>query len=296
MSVKSGFENFTLGFLSSNLPKWNRLFLLRAGEKIRLKQRKYLRLDIHMADHCNLNCGGCEHMSPLAEEKFLSLDVFERDIKRLSELTDGHIEEISLLGGEPLLHPQIIDCVNTARKYFKKSRIQIATNGILLLNQSELFWETLKRNNIRICISVYPIKIDHVKIKQMGRKYKIEIIYWGSLKQKNKIWEKMPVDIHGTQTAHESFKLCYAANYCFQLVNGKIYPCFRVAYIQYFNKKFDMNLEVCEKDFVDIYKMQTIEEILEFLCKPVPFCRYCDMKKTVYTDWFISKKELNEWV
>jgi len=296
MSVKSGFENLTLKFFSSNLPKWNRIFLLKMGEKIRLKQRKHLRLDIHLADHCNLNCGSCEHMSPLAEEKFLSLEVFERDMKRLYELTDGYIEEISLLGGEPLLHPQIIDCVNMARKYFKKSRIQIATNGILLQNQSELFWKTLKKNNIRICISVYPIKIDHTKIKQIGKKYKIEIIYWGNLKQKNKIWEKMPIDIHGTQAAYESFRLCYAANYCIQLVDGKIYPCFRVAYIQYFNRKFNLNLEVCEKDFIDIYKCKHIKNIFEFLCKPVPFCRYCDMKKTVYTDWDISKKEINEWV
>jgi hypothetical protein len=51
-----------------------------------------------------------------------------------------------------------------------------------------------------------------------------------------------------------------------------------------------------EKDFVDIYKTQRIENILGFLCKPVPFCRYCDMKKTVYTNWAVSKKELNEWV
>jgi MoaA/NifB/PqqE/SkfB family radical SAM enzyme len=294
--LKNNFESFILGFLSSNISKWNRLFLLKVSEKIRLRQRKYLRLDVHLADHCNLNCGGCEHLSPLAEEKFLPLETFERDCERISALTGGRIEEISLLGGEPLLHPHIIDFVHIARKYFKKGRIQIATNGILLLKQPELFWKTLKRNNARLCISVYPVNIDNAKIKLLGKEHKVDILYWGNLKQMNKTWEKMPIDIGGGQDIRESFKLCYAANYCFQLVDGKIYPCFRAAYIHYFNKKFDMELKTGEQDYIDIYKARTIEEILGFLCKPVPFCRYCNMRKVLYTEWAISKKKIDEWV
>jgi len=99
-----------------------------------------------------------------------------------------------------------------------------------------------------------------------------------------------------TQNSYESFKMCYAANYCFQLVDGKIYPCFRVAYISYFNKKFNMNMEVGEKDYIDIYKAKSIEEILGGLCKPVPFCKYCNMKKTVYTDWAVSENKIEEWI
>jgi MoaA/NifB/PqqE/SkfB family radical SAM enzyme len=234
-------------------------------------------------------------LSPLAEEKFLSLEAFERDCRRISELTGGQIKEMSLLGGEPLLHPRIVDFAGIARNYFKKGRIQIATNGILLLKQPELFWKALKRNNVRLCITVYPIKIDHARIRQMGKKHKVEIVYWGSLKKMNKVWEKMPIDIHGTQDGRESFKLCYAANYCFQLVDGKIYPCFRAAYISCFNKQFNTALQTGERDYIDIYKARTINEILKFLCSPVPFCRYCNMKKTEYTDWAVSKKEIEEW-
>ncbi|MDR3276858.1 MAG: radical SAM protein [Treponema sp.] len=295
LSVKSNIESFMSGFLSANISKWNRLFLLEISAKIRLRQRKLLRLDIHLADHCNLNCKGCEHLSPLAEEKFLAIETFERDCKRITALTGGHIEEISLLGGEPLLHPRIIDIIEIARKYFPVGRIQIATNGILLLKQSELFWETLNKNNIRLNITVYPIKIDHTEIYRLSKKHKVEIVYWGNLKQMKKVWEKMPIDIQGKQDSQKSFKLCYAANHCFQLVDGKIYPCFRVAYIHYFNKKFGINLEVGENDYIDLYKAQTIEKILKFLCKAVPFCRYCNMERAVYKEWAVSKKEIDEW-
>jgi MoaA/NifB/PqqE/SkfB family radical SAM enzyme len=269
---------------------------MKTTEANRLKPRKLLRLDVHLADHCNLNCKGCEHLSPLGEEKFLDIETFKRDCARLSELTGGHIAEISLLGGEPLLHPQLIAFLNIARAYFPAGRIQIATNGILLDKQPETFWEALKKNGIRLCITVYPININHDEIKRLGKKHKVEMVFWGNVKHRNKVWEKMPIDLSGEQNIRESFRKCYAANYCFQLVEGKIYPCFRVAYIGYFNKQFNMNLHVSEDDYIDIYKTKTLQELFQFLCKPVPFCRYCNMKKVEYTEWAVSKKEIDEWV
>jgi hypothetical protein len=61
-------------------------------------------LDLHLADHCNLNCCGCDNFSPLAKETFADIRVIEKDCARMSELTEGRINEIQLLGGEPLLH------------------------------------------------------------------------------------------------------------------------------------------------------------------------------------------------
>ena len=29
------------------------------------------KIDIHLTDHCNLNCKGCTHFSPLAEDFYL---------------------------------------------------------------------------------------------------------------------------------------------------------------------------------------------------------------------------------
>ena len=57
--------------------------------------------------HCHLNCAGCDHFSPLAEKYFMPTEVFEKDILRLKELTKGNMDAITLLGGEPLLHPDI---------------------------------------------------------------------------------------------------------------------------------------------------------------------------------------------
>lgn len=63
--------------------------------------------EFHLAEHCNLNCIGCTHFSPLAEPEFLEVEDFRNDIERLSYLTGGNARFINLLGGEPLLHPEI---------------------------------------------------------------------------------------------------------------------------------------------------------------------------------------------
>jgi MoaA/NifB/PqqE/SkfB family radical SAM enzyme len=125
-------------------------------------KRKILFFDVHICGHCNLNCKGCTNFCSIAEKRFVDLDILERDFKRLSELTDRK-SELNLMGGEPLLHPDIIKIYDITRKYFD-CKAQLVTNGILLANQPDEFWQSCRKNAIKIVISVYPIKIDEEKI------------------------------------------------------------------------------------------------------------------------------------
>lgn len=38
-----------------------------------------------VVDHCNLNCAGCDHFSPMAKERFCSVEVFEDSMRILKE-------------------------------------------------------------------------------------------------------------------------------------------------------------------------------------------------------------------
>jgi hypothetical protein len=52
-----------------------------------------------------------------------------------------------------------------------------------------------------------------------------------------------------------------------------------------------------DADTVDIHKVRSGQEILEFVAKPVPFCRFCDVKRRTYDNpWRTSKREISEWV
>jgi MoaA/NifB/PqqE/SkfB family radical SAM enzyme len=179
------------------------------------------------------------------------------------------------MGGEPLLNDKIIDFITTARKYFPDCKIQIVTNGTLLTKQEDAFWEVCGKYHIEILISYYPVKLDYHAIKCLAKKHKVNLNYSKISDDSKREMSKFELDKNSRQDYKESFKKCEWANSCINLRNGKIYPCPTSANIKILNEYFGQNFTLSEKDSIDIYKAGSIDEIFEFLCSPVPFCRYC---------------------
>jgi len=259
------------------------------------KPRRSFTISVHIVEHCNLNCLGCSHYSCLAEESFLDITVFEKDCKRLSQLTNGKLGYLTIMGGEPLLHPQLIDFMRIARTYFYRSQVNILTNAILLLKQKQDFWDACKEYNINIQISRYPIKLDFNKIQEKIIK---NGIYLDDFIARINTWAKNSLDIEGKQDPKRAAKQCVQINRCTMLDNGKMYTCSVSGYIRHFNKYFKTNLEVTDDDYIDIYKAVSAKEISNFLCKPIPFCRYCNWEKSIPpggVNWSTTKKDISEW-
>lgn len=255
------------------------------------------KIDIHITDHCNLNCKGCTHFSPLAEEFYLDIDDFERDLTRLSELSKGQLGEMFLLGGEPLLHPELIDFFPIARNLFPNTKIVVISNGILMNSQDDRFWKACKRYNIQLWISDYALQMDYKIMEGKAREFGVFLGYTSTKKdaENKKLWAKYKIDPQGQQYWIDSFEHCAVKN-CATLKNGKLYTCCTMAHIDHFNKYFNQNLEVSEFDYVDIYKVDSYKAILDTLVKPVPFCRYCKPKEYEQCYWEPSKKDINEWI
>lgn len=272
-------------------------FYIRISSWKRLKPRKRLRFEVDITGHCNLNCKGCNHYSPLVKNEFADTDILERDFKRLSELTSRKIDNIDLMGGEPLLHPDINKIMDTARKYFD-GNINIVTNGILLTKMKNDFWETCNRNNIRIIVTSYPIKLDRKLIMKTAKQYSVKIKMRVQVMNVH-TWCRLPKDIQGRQDINKNIKLCLVANFCIFLKDGKLSTCCLPLISDRFNNYFDQQqkFETSENDYIDIFKTNSIVEILNFLCKPIPFCRYCMLREwEVGVEWGISKKEMSEWI
>lgn len=78
-------------------------------------KRPLIHLDVHVTDHCNLNCKGCTHFAPLVEQEvFKDPDQVGKDLRELAK--KFVIKKIHLLGGEPLLHPRVNEFVKNARE------------------------------------------------------------------------------------------------------------------------------------------------------------------------------------
>lgn len=253
-------------------------------------------VEIHLAEHCNLNCQCCTHFSNLAEPEFANIEVFERDIKRLSELSNGEVNIIHLMGGEPLLNPNIKRFFEISRKYFDKTEIKLVTNGILLLKQKDSFWQSMKDNKITLAPTKYPIKIDWDKIKEICKDMNIKLIFFND-EDIIKTSSKFPLNLEGDENPEWNFRNCEFANSCLRLDNGKLYTCSIPVNIRDFNKFFNKNIPISVNDYIDIHKARNYQEVLQFLAKPIPFCKYCDVKnRKDGITWKTSTKGIEEYI
>ncbi|MDY6358684.1 MAG: radical SAM protein [Cyanobacteriota bacterium] len=255
------------------------------------------KIDVHLTDHCNLNCQGCTHFSPLAQEFYLDLQDFKNDIGRLAALTGAKLGQMFLLGGEPLLHPQLTQFFQIAREFFPNTQIIIITNGILLPEQPDEFWLACKKSNIRIWVSLYRLKIDYETIDARAKQFGVFCGYTGTRtnEEHKKDWGSWKLDKDGQQYWADAFTYCKVKN-CVTLKKGKLYTCPTIAHIEHLNKYFGLNFEVTPYDYIDIYKIRNHQAILDTMVKPVPFCRYCKTRSFEKCVWAPTKRDVSEWV
>lgn len=258
-----------------------------------------LNFEMHLVEHCNLNCKLCGHFSPLAEEEYTDVSSYRRDCNRLSELFDGEMATILLMGGEPLLHPQVTEFMRITREGFPVGNISIVTNGLLLPTMPDDFWAACRKYDIIIAPTCYPIKFDYAGLKKIadskGVKY-TPFDYVHSTHQKLFpicSTDTKRLDIEGTK----HFLNCMNATNCVTLKNGKMFPCPQAAHASHLKKYFNLDIHLSEKDGVDIYSVKSGNELLEKLSRPIPFCRYCDVTDNhISCDWGISRKDRYEWL
>ena len=98
-----------------------------------IPQRQLSYFVLNILDHCNLRCKGCDHFAAIAEERFVPLDDIKKDLAQMSKILNGDVSSIGVMGGEPLLHPQLKEILINTRWFFPKTIIQLVTNGLLLL-------------------------------------------------------------------------------------------------------------------------------------------------------------------
>ena len=186
-------------------------FVLTAKDK--------LFFEVDLARHCNLNCRGCLHYSPLTEPQFLNIEIFHKDIKRIHEIFGQNVARVMFIGGEPLLCPNIADFIKLTRRYFLDSVILIITNGTLTHKMSEEFWKICKECDVTFYLSQYPINIDYFEINnfilEKGIKSEMAPLFNGRFF----VW---PFDFSGNQNPKESFINCLSANKCITLRDGKL--------------------------------------------------------------------------
>jgi organic radical activating enzyme len=122
------------------------------GDRYRLKDGRVLNrtCEVNIVEHCNLKCRSCTHLSPVLPKHFVDPGALCSDLTALAR--SYHANVLKILGGEPLLHPNLLDIIMAARESQVAEKMEIWTNGLLLPRMERRVWEVV--DSVRI--SLYP--------------------------------------------------------------------------------------------------------------------------------------------
>lgn len=176
-------------------------------------------LEIHLVDHCNLRCKGCCTLSPFLRERFVDPERMRADLALARRVLRP--EFLKLTGGEPLLHPRIVECIRVAKASEVASTVSVTTNGILLPRMSDEFWSELDH----LTLSLYPgIRVAEGIVRAKCSEHGVEL----RIKRQDE-FEDLTLDAPRADEAvtWDVYSRCWMKRRCHLLRDGVFYMCTR---------------------------------------------------------------------
>jgi tetraether lipid synthase len=104
---------------------------------------------IEITDHCNLECPVCIVDNQYSHH--MSAEAFTKMVDRLVA-HEGTLDAVTLSGGEPSLHPHILEFIDIATRR-EVSRVTMVTNG-LRIGKDRAFAEALKKRDVYVILQL----------------------------------------------------------------------------------------------------------------------------------------------
>lgn len=251
----------------------------RTVEETLLNERCIPYIDFSITTHCSLKCRDCTQWNAYIKEKdFFSVEQIEKWMDNIFKSVDKCIF-ITILGGEPFIHPELYEIIKLFVKYKKNNKVQflrIVTNGTVVPAKDVL--QLCAENDIYILLSDYSKCSDNIlrtKNKLITKMNEVGCNYWSD---GNFNWIDLgqPKKSSSTCEREEKFKTCFIRN-CVSFSNGKLYRCPRCYAIEH-------NVwEILDEEAVISFEsaVENIEEKLQkfYTVKCINACDYCNESK-----------------
>ena len=241
------------------------------------------------------------HFAPVAEKSFLNLFEYEADLQRLSSIegVDGYFEAIVLMGGEPLLHPHIVEIIRMTHRHLPNTLVALCTNGLLLRRMGTDFWDAIAECEVDLTVSPYPIHLDYDALidlaKKNGAKARFNQDITGVCEGRE-VFIRLALDPGGRCEPAESFVSCPFGGHFLQLARGAIWPCQVTAHLEYFTERFGYDMHDSPGDSLPLENVASVEDIEAFRRSSHPMCRFCDNGSLTVEPWKRSKLCADEWL
>ena len=226
-------------------------------------------LEVHIVDHCNLRCDGCCSLSPFLPKWYIRPEALRSDLA----LARRSLAPIwfKLVGGEPLLHPELIQCLRIARDAHISEIVSVSTNGIILDRMPDEFWVLIDA----MTISLYPQpSLPHATValaKAKSLQYGVKLNW-----KRQDVFVDMDRDgpADDPRVTQTVWNECWLRHRCHMLSRGHFYACTRPAHFEsYFRDALGFS-----RDGVELHDgPELVREIHEYLIRdePLDACSRC---------------------
>jgi hypothetical protein len=178
-----------------------------------------LSVEFSLTEHCNISCYACAHASPVLPEKFADLAGFTRDFEALA--TAFHARELRIVGGEPLLHPELLRFLHEARRIGIADAVVVYTNGVLLHRMPDSFWRAIDE----LRISIYPgvrRRLDEEACRGLAAAHGVKLLFERYETFAHTLIGKR---IDDTALVRSIYRTCRTATECHTVHDGRFYKC-----------------------------------------------------------------------
>ena len=154
------------------------------------KYKEWVRIEWNMGRRCNFDCSYCGRDLHDNTSKHFPYEKFEYTISTLRDFYKNKQIRMSLTGGEPFVHPRILDILALFPKYGVEE-VSTITNGSLPLKKYQQALEYI--NNLIFSWHFEFLRVDHMKhvLTNLDRKQvKVHLMYLpGKLKEIHEVVE-----------------------------------------------------------------------------------------------------------
>ena len=276
------------------------------NEKIYLFKGKMFKFDIFLVNFCNLNCKWCSRWCNVVKHR--QIYKTEDVVKDTLCILDKHIklDAIGLSGGEPLLHPDIVELlrfIGECKLKYKIKYLSIQTNCKHLLKMSDEFFSLLRKYNIEVNYTRYPEESGINYNEAFKRLHDEQIRYVNTQKRfgesedfiRNKF---ITEQLDFTKNIKNIERKCISCpRSCPSLWQGKIYKCANLPFIDTLNDFCNTDFKaVNDSDYIQVENVTDINQLFHMYSTTSSFEKTCQYYKFTWTPWSIGKNTKDELV
>jgi hypothetical protein len=181
--------------------------------------------ELHVTEHCNLRCEHCCNMSPFVAEETMPVDAVERLCRQMAGVLA--VDVFKIMGGEPLLHPDIAGVLRAVRGSGISPKVRLFTNGLLLAAMKPAFWSSLDELTISSYASapVRPHLLELARAQAKAHGFVLNVKDVGAFSQ------VLSDEYRGDhEEVARTFQRCWLRHRCLVVRRDRFFMCTRAAY------------------------------------------------------------------